>query len=150
MSDRRGKSSSTHHQTVFLCVFAPPRETFAFLYSEHFMRRRRVRKDKSLNPIIMKLGTDDRRQSRSLKIVFVALLTTVLAATVCTDARNQGSNVQRPNANPSGERTAQTALIRTGQVNDFVRALDDDMRRQLEEVLAELKRRSQIEFIIVV
>jgi uncharacterized membrane protein YgcG len=43
----------------------------------------------------------------------------------------------------------QLPAARTGQINDFAHALNDDTRQQVEEALAELKKRSQIDFTLV-
>src|SRR5438132_9663217 len=99
----------------------------------------------------MKLGNYDHRRSGSLKIVFVAAVSTGLAVTVSNSVHGPRTNAQGPDGNATGQQAHQTStLARTAQVNDFVHALDDPTRGQLEEALAELKKRSQIDFAIAI
>jgi uncharacterized protein len=61
-----------------------------------------------------------------------------------------GQRAREPKPGPSPTRQAvQSPLpLPTGHVNDYAHALNDDTREQLEQALAELKKRSKIEFAV--
>ena len=51
---------------------------------------------------------------------------------------------------PSPTPTTQASLpARSGQLNDFAHALNEDTRQQVEQALIEFKKRSQIDFVVV-
>lgn len=90
------------------------------------------------------------RLSSQLIIVVLLLVGSSFAASCCTQLEPQAAD-QKPTAKAGASPSVQSPLPPpTGHVNDYAHALDDGLRIQIEQALAELKVRSQIEFAIAI
>ena len=82
------------------------------------------------------------------RVIFILILVSSVFAAPERALGGQRAGEPKPGPSPTTQAGRSPLAPPTGHVNDYAHALNDDAREQLEQALAELQKRSKIDFAV--